>query len=223
MTRTVRIGVGDDSVPWTLVEPTAARRRVVRVHRGTAREVGTVTEHIRVFEDGDLPVVERTQILNSPELGDRVETTVMERTTFSPVRHRSIMGAERMEVAYESPRARTRRIRNGVVADTRDVEVSASAFDSHAIELVLRLLPLGEGYRVALPAFDANAGEEIEVVAEVLGMEDIDNGAGTITPVWSVDLAWGAHHQRYWLARDGSDIVRQTVRLPDGAVIAFIA
>lgn len=222
MTRTVRIGVGDDSILWSNLEPSADRKRVVRVHHGTAREVGSTTEHIRVFEDGDHQVLERTQILDSPELGNRVDTTVVVRDSFAPVRYRSVAGSERVEVAYESSHARTRRIRNGIVAEAHDVEVTADAFDAHAIELVLRLLPLHERYRVALPAFDAHTCAEIEAIVEVLGSEEIDDGAGTVTPAWSVGLSWEGHQQRYWLSMEGAGIVRQSVRLPDGAIIAFI-
>lgn len=221
MTRTVSIGVGDRSIPWSSLEPSADRKRVVRVHHGTAHEIGSATEHVRVFEDGDRQVLERTQILDSPELGNRVDTTVVVRDTFAPVRYRSVQGGERVEVAYGGALARLRRIRNGIVAEAREVELGTDVFDAHAIELVLRLLPLHAAYRVTLPAFDAHSGAMIQAVVEVLGSEPVDDGAGAL-PAWTVGLSWQAHHQRYWVSMEGAGIVRQTVRLHDGALIAFI-
>lgn len=204
------------------MEPSADRKRVVRVRNGEAREVGTTTEHIRIFEDGDRQVLERTQILETSELGSRVDTTVVVRDTFAPVRYRSVQGSERVEVAYEEGRARTRRIRNGIVANAHDLDIGDDAFDAHALELILRLLPLHEKYKVALPAFDANTGEQEEAIVEVRGTAELDDGRGHITPAWAVYLTWGKREQRYWLSMEGAELVQQSMPLGDGSIVAFV-
>ncbi len=222
MTRTVLVSVGDPTIPWASLEPTADRKRVIRLNDGSVEELGTATEHIRLFDEADRQVIERTQILDSTALGNRVDTTVVVRDSFAPLRYRSMRGIETVEAIYEGPHARTRRIRHGVVSDTHDMELAQDAFDAHTVELVLRLLPVHEGFRASIPVFDPNTCARFDAVVEVLGSDELDDGAGRITPSWRVGLHLQNHRQRYWLSMAGMDLVQQSVPMEDGSIIAFV-
>lgn len=222
MARAVRIAVADAAIDWMRLEPYTDRKRVLRTAAGRTDEIGSLTEQLRLFEENGRPVLERAQMLDTSAFGSRADTTVIYRDDFAPLRYSSVSRPERVEAVYEPGHVRTRHLRNGLVTASGETRLAQAVFDAHSLELAVRLLPLAEGYRATLPAFDANRDLVFNAAVVVTGTDSVEAGSRSFVPAWTVEIAYAESRHSYALSTETGEILRQRTRLPDGSEVVFV-
>ena len=176
----MRVEVGDRSIPWLALPPHSDQKRVVIAQGGMRRVVGTTTEEITLVETAGLPALRRTQVLESEELGDRRSETTVFRESFLPHSHLHVTEAYTLTLGYQGTiLAGEKRFADGRIVPI-DASVRSPVFDAHSVEMVLRVLPLVDGYVADLPVFHAGRAVEMLIIVRVFGRETIRSAGDAV-------------------------------------------
>lgn len=218
------ITVGDPRIDWTRLVPQADSKTIALIEEGIERVVGTTTEQIELLEvDGQL-ALQRTQAARSDILGDRLSTTVVLRSTFSPLSHHDQHAGATVSLDYRGLEVSgMRQTPQGNVGPIQ-VRLDRPAFDAHSVEMILRLMPLSQGYSYMLPAFHAGLAQVLEITVAVTGRQEVHAGRGRQVPAWIVQTEWGRSHAvvTYWIGGQPAELLKQSSILPSGAVLQFV-
>jgi len=207
-------------VDWQALQPQADHKRVLIVEGLNPRSVGSISEEILLVEVAGQLALRRTQLLESPELGDRSSVTVVFRDTFLPHSHFDITNAYNISVAYKGTAvAGKKQVAGGKVIAIR-ADLRAPVFDAHSIEMVLRLLPLTDDYVAELPVFHAARGERMMVTLQAIGREIVTDSMGSLD-AWKIRTEWDGVTQYYWRGVEDQQLVRQSSRLKAGVYLEF--
>jgi hypothetical protein len=185
------------------------------------RVVGTITEEIALVETAGPPALRRTQVLESVELGDRRSETTVIRESFLPHSHLDVTEAYTLTLSYHGTRlAGEKRFADRQVVPI-DASVESPVFDAHSVEMVLRVLPLADGYAAELPVFHAGRGVEMVISVRVLGREML-RSAGDGVDTWRVRTDWEGVTQYYWVGARSRELLRQSSQLSEGVQLEFV-
>ncbi len=216
------ITVGDPAIPWTRLNPQSDSKRVVLHQGGSQRVIGTTEEIIEWIEFGGKPALWRTQTLETDLWPSRTGITVVERATFAPLAHREHSGEQIVSIEYSGTVVRgSRQLPSGQGVPIQAV-LPGPAFELHSVEMILRLLPLGEGFAARLPAYSAHREGLFWVALRATGQERVDAGGGRAVDAWVVEVDFGPTRQTYWVGGEPPELLRQSSLLEDGAVLAFV-
>ena len=217
----MRIRVEDPSIDWLSLEPQSDRKDVVITEGGTPRTVGTTSEEITLVEVEGVPALRRTQAMESEVLGDRETATVVFRDGFLPFSHLDVTDEYTLSVAYRGTRVAGRKeLANGETIFMR-ADLAIPVFDAHSVEVVLRVLPLVDGYIAEVPVFHAGRGREMVVVAQVFGRETLLR-SGESVDAWKVKTDWNGVTQYYWIGVETRALLLQSSELSDGIRLEFV-
>ena len=216
------IAVGNPNIEWGRLGPQTDSKKVVLLEHATEGVVGITTEEIKVIEVDGTPTLQRTQALESDSLGNRVTTTVVLRSTFEPISHHDehVDGTTSLDYSGLTISG-TRKTSDGKVEPIH-VTLDRPAFDAHSVEMILRVLPLGQDYMAELPVYHARSGRVISVTVRVNGKEAVDAGAGKKVKAWIVETDWGHAKMTYWIGEKSPELLKQSSILPSGAVLQFV-
>jgi hypothetical protein len=220
----VLITVGDPRIDWTRLAPQADSKTIVLIEDGIERVVGTTTEQIELLEVDDRLALQRTQAAWSDILGDRLSTTVVLRSTFGPISHHDQHAGATVSLGYRGLEVSgTRQTPQGSV-EPLQFRLERPAFDAHSVEMILRLLPLSQGYSSRLPAFHAGLAQILEITVAVTGREEVRAGGGRQVPAWIVETELGRSHAvvTYWIGGQPAELLKQSSILPSGDVLQFV-
>lgn len=194
---------------------------MVIIEGGTPRTVGTTREEIALIEVEGVPALRRTQEVASEELGDRESETTVFRDGFLPYSHLDVTDEYTLSVAYRGTKVAGRKeLANAETIFIR-TEVAIPVFDAHSVEMVLRVLPLADGYVAEVPVFHAGRGTEMVVVAQVFGRESVVS-SGEPVDAWKVKTDWNGVMQYYWIGVETRALLRQSSELSDGIQLEFV-
>jgi hypothetical protein len=192
----------------------------VIIESGTSRVVGTTTEEIALVEAEGLPALRRTQVLESDELGNRRAETIVFRDGFLPHSHLDCAEAWTLSIRYQGTAiVGEKHMATGAVVPIR-AEVDFLVFDAHSVEMVLRILPLAEGYVVEIPVFHAGRGRQMLVTACVVGRETMAI-SGHPVDAWKVKTVWDRVTQYYWIGVENRHLLRQLSELSEEVQLEF--
>lgn len=216
------ITVDDPSIAWGRLGPQADTKKILLTQEGTERVVGATSEEIKLVESGGGTALQRTQTFDSAELGNRVGVTVMLRSSFRPIAHLDQDGERTISVRYDGLNiSGARELADGTVEPIQ-VRLAEPVFDAHSVEMILRALPLREGYAAKLQAYSAAAGQVMWVSLQVSGKEKAPAGAGKETDAWIVEADYGDTRLTYWIGAQTPELLKQTSSLADGTIIQFL-
>jgi hypothetical protein len=194
---------------------------VVIIEGGTPRTVGTTSEKIALVDVAGRPALRRVQTLESSEFGNRRSETTVFRESFLPHTHLDVTEEHTLTILYQGTRITgERRTVDGRVIPIR-TDVSSPVFDAHSVEMVLRILPLTDGYVAELPVFHAHRGKEIRVTVHVFGREPMAR-SGDAVKTWKVKTEWVGVTQYYWIGVESRGLLRQRSELSEGAQLEFV-
>lgn len=205
------IAVGDPAVKGSSLAAGTSTKRVVLVQAGREQEVGTVTEWLQTVDVAGRAALRSVQVLNSPLLGVNTDTLVLERASLAPMAHRSHNPRRVLSLDFEGTRVGGSVRPAGGAAEPVDATLEAPVFDGNAFDLVLRTLPLAEGYAVRVRVYVHEAGGQIVASARVTGSENVDAGGGKTADAWVVEGELAGQKLKYWIAKDSREIVRQVL------------
>jgi hypothetical protein len=193
------------------------RKRVLLTEHGATRAVGTASEILSIADERGVPSLRRVHTLDSRELGMVRVEVLMSPTTFAPLRSQSAGLLGTSSLAYDAAGV------HGSVSDPDGAPTAVAellerpVFDAHAVEVILRSLPLAPGYAVQIPAYLTHAravvavGVQVEALAECAG-----------EPAWRVAVDFGHLRCTYWISAATHAVLRQDVPLSDSATLSFV-
>ena len=107
--------------------------------------------------------------------------------TMAPIAGRTMNQLGDFMAAYDKDKV-TLSTTTGGKTNTRDVAVSGPVFDNEEVLMLIRRLPLAEGYATTFQIFTVQGGQAVECQINVDGKEDITVPFGT-APCWKVKLS----------------------------------
>jgi dienelactone hydrolase len=210
MAEPVAVGVGDASLTTSHLKPVARTWRLLLVQGGQEREVGTARSEVTETTANGEPALQIVQLLSSPMMGNSTDTVVVLRQTLAPVSHRSVNARRTMSLDFDRGTVKGTVTPAGGAAQAVNL-TGAPLFDSGVIELVLRSLPLAEGYAATLPAYLHEGGGRVSVTARVTGSERVTLADGSIVDSWVVESDMMGQKIRQYIAKDSRDVVRTVI------------
>lgn len=217
----MRIQVGDQSIDWLALPPQSDQKKVVIIEGGTPKLVGTTSEQIRLVETAGRPALRRTQVLESDQLGRRRSETTVLRESFLPYSHLDVTTAYTLIARYQGTTVvGEKRTIDGRVLPIQ-VDLRSPVFEAHSVEMVLRVLPLVDGYAAELPVFHAGRQAEILVAVHVFGREVMEGPAGP-ERAWKVKTDWDGVTQYYWIGAESRRLLRQFSEISEGVQLEFV-
>jgi hypothetical protein len=216
------ITVDDPSIDWERIGSQADTKKIFLLQDGTESVVGATSEEIKVVESGDGAALQRAQILDSVALGNRKCATVMLRSSFKPISHIDQDGDRTISIKYDGLNiSGACELADGTVKPIQ-VKLSEPVFDAHSVEMILRALPLREGYAARLQVYSAAAGQVMWVSLQVSGKETTPAGAGKETDAWIVEADYGDTKLTYWIGAQTPELLKQSIVIAEGTVIQFV-
>jgi hypothetical protein len=216
------ITVDDPSIAWGRLGPQADTKKILLLQDGAERVVGATSEEIKLVELGDGAALQRTQILDSATLGNRKCVTVMLRSSFRPISHLDQDGDRTISIRYDGLNiSGACELADGKVEPIQ-AQLSEPVLDTNSVEMILRALPLREGYASKLQVYSAAAGLVMWVSLQVTGKERVNAGDGKETDAWIVEADYGDTRLTYWIGAQTPELLKQSIALDEGTVIQFV-
>jgi hypothetical protein len=217
----MRIKIGDPSIKWAAFRPSSDKKQVIVIEDGVSRFIGITTEEIAEIEILGKPALHRIQRLESEEWQNIRSETIVFHESFRPYSHLHISGGDRISITYQG---------DVVVGEKRSPDTDAvpiahklenEVFDYHSVEMVIRILPLAEGYEADIPIFHAVLGKEMIVGFRVLGLEDLWV-ADFQTLTWKVQTDWNGSLQEYWIGDETRELLKQSSLHAENSRLEFV-
>jgi hypothetical protein len=219
--QSMRIQVGDQSIKWLALQPQSDDKEVLLVEGESVKSVGATSEEIVLIEVASEPALRRTQILKSETLGDRTAKTVVFRETFLPHSHCANTETYKISIAYQGNTAvGEKRLTGGELIPIND-EFESPVFDSHSVEMVIRVRPLANDYVAQIPIYHAAQQVQMIVTVHVLGRKTVMDHLGSVD-TWKVQTDWNGVTQYYWIGIENRELVKQSSKISEGVVLEFV-
>lgn len=137
------------------------------------------------------------------------DTTWMNVRTLAPLAQRR--GADsggRIEADYDRTRVRTRVTQEkGDSIQERELRFDHPVYAGSQIDVVIRALPLTEGFQTRIPAFIPHSGEILWFHVRAGGVRPVETRGGSVQ-AWRVEVDTGGLVQILWIARDTRALLR---------------
>jgi hypothetical protein len=211
MAEPVALRVGDAVVNTSQLRPASHTWRLVLVQGGQEREIGNYRSELTEMTVDGAPALQIVQALASPMMGNSSDTVVVLRQTLAPVRHRSVNARRTLSLDFDRSGVKGTMTPAGGAAQPVTATGAQPFFDSGAMELLLRALPLAEGYVAQFPAYAHEAGGAVTVTARVTGSERVTLADGTVVDSWVVESDMMGRKVRQYVAKDSRETVKTVI------------
>jgi dipeptidyl aminopeptidase/acylaminoacyl peptidase len=214
--------LGNAAISTARISTDTATRRLVLVQGGQERDVGTLRGELTLADVGGRPAIVRVQALSSPMLGTSTDTIVVERATLVPIRQRSVNMRRTMSLDFRGDSIVGSVTPAGGTAQAIAIRADTALFDANTIDLVLRALPLAEGYAVRHPVYLHEGGGRIWVTSRVTGSERLADKTGTVVDAWVVESKIGPQTIKYWIAKDSREVLQSVLEAGPGVQLKMV-
>jgi dipeptidyl aminopeptidase/acylaminoacyl peptidase len=214
--------LGNSAIVTARLGADTSMRRLVLSQGGQEREVGTLRSEMTLIDFGGRPALLRIQSLASPMLGTSVDTVIVERATLAPIRQRSVNMRRTMSLDFRGDSVVGSVTPAGGTAQAIALRADTALFDSNTIDLVLRTLPLAEGYAVRHPVYLHEGGGKVWVTSRVTGSEKVPDDAGALADAWVVESKIGPQTFRIWIAKDSREVLQSVLDAGPGVQLKMI-
>jgi hypothetical protein len=217
----MRIQVGDHSINWLALQPQFDKKEVLLVEGESVKSVGAILEEIVLVEIASRPALRRTQILKSDTLGNRTAQSIVFQETFLPYSHCDITETYKISIAYQGNTVvGEKQLPGGKLIPIND-EIEFPVFDSHSIEMIIRVLPLANDYVAQIPIYHAVRRAQMSVTVHVLGRETVKDAQGLVD-TWKVQTDWNEVTQYYWIGTENRELVKQSSMNSESVLLDFV-
>ncbi|MGH7546252.1 MAG: alpha/beta fold hydrolase [Gemmatimonadota bacterium] len=214
---------GDTAVDASHLRPARETKRLVLAQGGNEREIGTAMESIEAIETKQGPAFRYVQVLESPALGGtQTDTVVVGRETLAPVSHRSRNARRTLALDYAPGAVSGSVTPAGGAAEPIQSSLDAPAFDGGTLDLVLRSLPLKEGFAAQVPIYLHEAGGTVLAEAHVKGAEPAQAGEDASVDCWVVEAQLAGQTLTFWIAKESRALVKQVLTAAPGVEIRIV-
>jgi hypothetical protein len=191
-------------------------KKVVWIEDDVQTIIGSTSETVAIQKDRNLLFREQELRFNDPKKANRTVNLILQLPTFAPVSCKDF-SHKRVQLTYNS---------DGVEVLTEDegekvYPLEVGVFDLFSVELVLRVLPLEIGYKTQLKAFNHMVNDTVLVRIEVIELHKVWNGE-RLVDAWCVPVFIGEQLQTYWISKDKSELLKQSVKLGENKFFEFI-
>jgi hypothetical protein len=200
---------GDPALDTARLATSTDSMAVYVVEGGQAFPIGRILLTTEISGDR----LSRTEVFYGAE-GEEVwtDTFTLDRGTLRPIRQRSL-GPIAQELDFEGSA-----VRQGRGGEVAEASLPAPVFYANALDLILRALPLGEGYRARLAVLDEDALGERVLEVEVAGLSDAREVTGVVRGTWEVRVREGDAESVYHVDRGTGALIRHEAPA-DGLVL----
>jgi dipeptidyl aminopeptidase/acylaminoacyl peptidase len=214
--------IGDPALSTARLGAEETTLRLLLLQGGQEREVGTIRNSLTLVDVNGRPALQFVQALNSPMMGTSADTVVLDRSTLAPIRHRSVNTRRTMSLDFRGDSITGSITPSLGTPQPIAIRADTALFDSNALDLVLRVLPLTEGYAVRYPMYLHEAGGKIWVTSRVTGSEQVPGAGNTTTDAWVVESNLGGRTLRYWIAKDSRHVLQSVLEAGPGVQLKII-
>ncbi|HEU4965033.1 MAG TPA: hypothetical protein VFV52_14400 [Bacilli bacterium] len=200
----MKLQVGDPRIKWEAFRDTQDEKEVQVTEGEETRTVGQTTEEVQAVNYNGRSAWRREQVLRSDDLGDRRVVLLVDKRTFAPLYvearfSRFVDQYDYLEKPLEEP-----------------------AFDLYAVEMMLRLLPLAEGFAAEISCYQVAERKTVVVSVQVQGREPVATGRREEVDAWRVAVDFGYAEQEYWVTVEPQELLKQRNVLHDGRRMEFV-
>jgi dipeptidyl aminopeptidase/acylaminoacyl peptidase len=213
---------GNAAISTARISTDTATRRLVLIQGGQERDVGTLRGELTLADIGGRPALVRVQTLSSQMLGTSTDTIVLDRATLAPIRLRSVNMRRTMSLDFRQDSIVGSVAPAGGAAQTIAIRPDTALFDSNTIDLLVRALPLAEGYAVRHPIYLHEGGGKMWVTSRVTGSERVADEGGALVDAWVVESKIGPQTVKYWIAKDSRDVLQSVIEAGPGVQLKMV-
>ncbi|MDQ4080502.1 MAG: S9 family peptidase, partial [Gemmatimonadota bacterium] len=214
--------VGDAAISTARLGSESTARRLVLVQGDQEREVGAIRTEMTTIEVNGRPALLRVQTLTSPMLGTGIDSVVVDRATLAPIRQRSTNARRTMSLDFRNDSVVGSVTRAGAGTQAIAVRADTALFDANVLDLVLRSLPLAEGYAVRHPIYLHEGGGKVWVTSRVTGSERVAGEGGVMVDTWVVESRMGGQTFRHWIAKDSREVLQSALDAAPGVQVKVV-
>jgi hypothetical protein len=213
------IKTGEGSIAWNSFSDCSDLKKVVWIENGIQTVIGSTSEEVVVDKGKDLLYRKQELIFSNPNKPNRTVKLTLQLPTFEPLTCTDL-GQRNVYLEYHFSEVEVAFEEEGI-EKTKKHGLEDGVFDLFSIELLLRLLPLENGYKNEVKAFNHMVNDSVLVRIEVIGLEKIFDGEQEVD-AWCVPVYMGENLQTYWVSKDSKELLKQSVRIADGVFFEFI-
>ncbi|MGD6965695.1 hypothetical protein ACQCVP_04650 [Rossellomorea vietnamensis] len=119
-------------------------KEIFLIQNGKEQKAGTTTEKLKYIEVNGHEAIERVQTLSSSIIGNRKGVTVVDRHTLKPISFTDFVdGVQKHKALYKNDAVHITDENN-----RESVQTLNHSFDTFSVEMILKVLPLKEGYSI---------------------------------------------------------------------------
>ncbi len=137
-----------------------------------------------------------------------IDSLLFDATTLRPITQRLSTPSGRKVVHYREGRVRVEELRTGQAPDVTEASFEVPVYSAAEIDVVTRALPLPIDGTVQLALFYAGGPGFQWATIRAAGEERIRTRGGRDADCWRVDVSAMGDTQRYWIAKDGRDVLK---------------
>ena len=215
----VAVKVGDALPMASLLKPTSQTFRMILAQAGQEREIGSTQTVVTETTVNGAAAFMIVQTLSSPMIGTGTDTVVVSKATLAPIRERSTNARRTLSLDFDGPRVR------GTIKPAMDtaqrvsVDAKEPMFHSAALGLLIRALPLADGYAVKIPAYAHEAGGAITVTSRVIASSPEKLSDGRTVDAWVVETDIAGQKVKSYIAKDSRELVRTVLVAAPGVEV----
>lgn len=172
---------------------------------GESRTIGILYLETRRHRQDGVEVLTRIEWM--PGVDDRhvvADSFVLADTGLAPLSATPLSEAGRAQLRFGSEHVVHVDHRGG----TTRVPVAGPSFYGNSMDVVLRSLPLRQGFEAVLPLYEADARASSDALVTVGGIEDVPSASGEICRAWRVRIDSREHGGTYWIDSRSFFLVR---------------
>ena len=209
---------GDEALDLSGLEADTDTLQLLLSQGGQEQPIGTATEEVSFIEVDGTPAIRRVQVIRSA-MANQTDTVVVERETLRPIRYSSRNAQRTVELTYEDGTITGATTPANGEARPVDATPERPLFDANAAGLVLRALPLKEGYAARIPVYSVESGGSSQVEARVVGTETVATSGGEDVQAWRLEGTAMGQEVTWWVAKEGGEIVKQVLSPAPGVEV----
>jgi hypothetical protein len=196
------IQAGDSRVEAARLRPFAIERRLTLTRGDTLQSFGRQSESLDFHTLDGRPVLLSVLTFETPR-ATTVDSSWLDAATLRPIRMQSSNAVRTITLEFEGNRVRGGTTPSAGSPTTIDHRLSARPFEWNMFGLALSALPLGPGFRAAMPVFMDRFERVVWYRVEVLRDTVLVRSNGHRAPMWEVlataDSA--APSARFWVSQ----------------------